>query len=280
MRELADVKAREATLYSSLSDQRKHLLSTVSTHTQKSTRLRQELEKIDSLPEAKRASELREQTATVADEIAVLRQKLRELEKSHKGMQAELAGLDNIVEARASSYKAALEAVSRKTVAFLREQGGQQKSPETAAEAWGLEAEAYSEKREEAEREGGALREGMELWEGAMRRVCGFEEGLQKRIDAGGGREAMEGLKEEIEKVAEELEDMVETAERRGWKLMVVAVGAELQAFREAGEVLKNQLRLVGGSRDSAGGKVEEHGFGNVNDDGDRSRFLGDDGGI
>ncbi|KAF8540836.1 hypothetical protein BDD12DRAFT_831684 [Trichophaea hybrida] len=114
-----------------------------------------------------------------------------------------------------------------------------------------------------------------------MRRVCGFEEGLKRRIEMGVG--GLGGLKEEIEKVTEELEDMVETAERRGWKLMVVAVGAELQAFKEAGEVLKSQLQLIGGggsSTDTAGKEgVNRHGFGNVGDDGghgDMDRFLGD----
>jgi hypothetical protein len=263
MRELSEVKSREAALYSSLSAARKKLLSTVASHTTKTSRLRQELQKIDASPEAVAAEQLREETAAVAGEIAELRQRLAGLEKKHAEMKQKLVALDNVVEARQSSYKEALESSSKRVAAFLKE--NQAASPETAVETWSLQAEAYEEKKEAAEKEHGALEEGMRLWEAATDVVSGFERRLAERIDIGGERKVVkEWISHELERTVEELAEMVQRAEEEGWKLLIAAIGAELQAMREAGEVLNRNF----------GGEPERSGFLRERDQqGDRRRM-------
>ncbi|KAA8913005.1 hypothetical protein FN846DRAFT_931415 [Sphaerosporella brunnea] len=250
MRELSEVKSCEAVLYSELSGERKRLLSTVTQHTTKTNRLRQELQKIDESPEALTAEKLRVETAEVASEIADLRRKLVELEIKHTEMKGKLVELDNVVEARQSSYKVALESVSKRVTGFLRE--NQQASPETAVESWTLQAEAYDEKKKAAEKERRALEEGMQLWETATEVVSLFETRLAERIEQGGERVLVkQWIGEELGRTVTELDEMVQQAEERGWKLLIAAIGAELQAMKEAGEVLER----------SFGGEMERSAF-------------------
>jgi predicted nucleic acid-binding Zn-ribbon protein len=254
MRELSEVKSREAALYSSLSASRKKLLSTVTSHTTKTSRLRQELQKIDASPEAVAAEQLREETAAVAGEIDELRKRLVGLEMKHADMKRKLVALDNVVEARQSSYKEALESSSKRVAAFLKE--NQAASPETAVETWTLQAEAYEEKKEAAEKEHGALEEGMRLWEAATDVVSGFETRLAERIEIGGDRKVVkEWISHELERTVEELAEMVQRAEEEGWKLLIAAIGAELQAMRDPGEVLN---RNFGGESGRSGFLCEQ----------------------
>jgi len=176
------------------------------------------------------------------EEIDALKLRLRGLENRRSELGARIAQLDNVVAAKSCSYKATLESVSARTLTFLKERG--QPSPEAAAEMWSLETEAFTEKEEAAEREREALDDGMKLWTQAMEAVCAFENAIRRRM--GGGLVANEADKAEVRKeldmVVGGLEKMVEKADKEGWKLLIVAIGVELQAFREAGEVLKRSL--------------------------------------
>lgn len=267
MSELADVKAREAAAYSSLAHERDELVAVVSTHTDKTIRLRRELGKIDASPDAARVDKLRSETSAVAAEITELRQRLAALETTHASKKTQLDELENVLASRSASYKSALESMSRKTSAFLAEHS--QASPDAAAEVWQAEASAFIEQGAAAEREAEALEEGMELWDNAMREVCLFEDSLRERMKS---REPVrKGLKEEIRVVTANLENMVAKAEESGWNLLVAAIGAELQAFREAGELLKRTVladdvkdegkgKGKGKGREKAGDEISDHG--------------------
>lgn len=313
MGELAEVKAREADLYAQLAHERRGQLATVAAQARKTARLRQELDRITTTSaDAVRACQLRAETAALTDEIVAVRRRLGALEARHGAVAHELVMLENVLDARASSYLASLDAVCQKTAAFLREQRQlhphhpQQRQAEPdgwdtdkAVEEWTAQADVYAQKHAEAAAEGDALRQGMELWQGAMRRVHAFETSLRERIEAAGARAGaggMDGVAAEIAQVAAALEGMVATARAKGWNLLVVAIGAELQAFREAAEVLKAaasdtdaQLPLEGGGEaDVKGGRMGrgrgrgrgeggEGGGGEGVGDVGRSMFLGEE---
>jgi len=250
MRELSDVKEREAALYSTLSGERQELLETVNTHTAKTMRLRQQLGKMDAEAEVKEVEKLRNVKMDLVTEIDARRWELRQLEKEMADVSVRLTRLENVVEARQSSYRGALESSGKRMSEFLKSQG--QESPQAAAETWKQEAQTFAEKKEAAEKEYEALCEGMELWESAMDVVSAFEERLATRLkDETSNRQELGGwISQELDKAVAELDERIRRAEAEGWKLLIVAIGAEVQAMREAGEVLK---RSFGG-----GGEVDK----------------------
>ncbi|OBT63125.1 hypothetical protein VE03_07440 [Pseudogymnoascus sp. 23342-1-I1] len=96
---------------------------------------------------------------------------------------------------------------------------------------------------ESVEREGDAVERGAGVWEGVLERVLTFEKELRGWMKGGGG-----GAGEVLEKmggVGREIEGCAEVAEREGWTLLVCAIGAELEAWREGEGVLSG---VVGGS--------------------------------
>jgi len=242
MRELSDVKEREATLYSSMSRERQTLLEAVTAHAAKTARIRQQLGKMDGEAEAKEAEKLRNTKMGLAAEIDARRRELRQLEERMTDVTRRLAAVENEVDAKQSSYKGALESSGRRMAQFLKTQG--QESPQAAAETWKLEAREFAEKKKAAEKEYEALCEGMELWGSAMGVVSAFEGRLAMRLkdETGNRQELGRWISRELDGAVAELDERVQRAEAEGWKLLIVAIGAEVQAMREAGEVLKKSF--------------------------------------
>ena len=164
--------------------------------------------------------------------------------------------------ARASSYEGARDATARAAAAFLRQHG--QTDAAAARAAWEGERAEYAAQAGAAGRERDALGDGMELWEEAMETVGGFERRLKARIRDGAGKDV---VADEMHRVVDGLEDMVQRATREGWNLLVVAISNELQAYKEACEVLERSMRgsvLSEGSRgrrsDDRGSRSEDSG--------------------
>ncbi|KAI5803816.1 hypothetical protein EDC01DRAFT_644940 [Geopyxis carbonaria] len=243
MEELWTVKERESNIYGQLTAERKKLLATQSSYSSKVSGLRAEIRKIDASPEAVEAESLRAETAEVASEISRLRQRLVVLESRYISMQASLKELDSIRESQAASYKLSLETISKKTTSFLSEHS--QTSPETAVQTWSLEADAYNEKMKSAELEKEALEEGIQLWDRALGVILRFEGMVREKLQStslGARHEASAHIRSEVENVTKDLEEMLMTARQEGWKLLLAAIGTELQAFKEAGEFLTRNL--------------------------------------
>ncbi|KAA6407512.1 MAG: hypothetical protein FRX48_08755 [Lasallia pustulata] len=60
----------------------------------------------------------------------------------------------------------------------------------------------------------------------------------------------MRAVLELMDRAIGALEERVRLARTRGWKLLVCAVGAELEAFRQGREVLRAALDAAGGEED------------------------------
>jgi hypothetical protein len=277
MSELSSVKSRQAQLYRALGDERTELLATLSTRTSTTQRLRRELRKIDRSPEAKELELLGVEAREADEEMDALRLRLRDLENRRSELGTRIAQLDNVVAAKSCSYKATLESVSARTSTFLKERG--QPSPEAAVETWSLETEAFTEKEAAAEKEREALDDGMKLWAQAMEAVCAFENAIRRRMGDGliAGEADKAEVRKELDTVVGGLEKMVDKADKEGWKLLIVAIGAELQAFREAGEVLKRSLLASNHATPQVGHVLDDHRGStllNIEDDEDERRLY------
>ena len=134
---------------------------------------------------------------------------------------------------------------------------------------WQAEVEILAARESELAVEQDALEEGAALWEHVMSLVTAFESDLRdwvrptsKNTGASSPRvrsdsptksllsgKHMEGMLS----VMSELQSSVQQAEQRGWNLLICAIGAELEAFTQAHDILKG----LGPSADSAESAVE-----------------------
>lgn len=131
-----------------------------------------------------------------------------------------------------------------------------------------------------------ALEEGVEVWKGAVKLVSEFEAGLRREMRGGGdtagtsngkgkGREGepaspspgpeqtMFAQLDKMRAVIAGLQERLNIAEEQGWNLLICAIGAELEAFRQAAGMLREALRSagfdVGADEDNADGEATPH---------------------
>jgi hypothetical protein len=82
------------------------------------------------------------------------------------------------------------------------------------------------------------------MWEDSIQVVTEFEDDLRLQMASNEVQDA-KMLRNHISKmrtVIETLEETLKVAEDRGWNLLICAVGAELEAFKEGYNILKGAL--------------------------------------
>lgn len=117
---------------------------------------------------------------------------------------------------------------------------------------------------EGVEREREALEEGGKVWESVVATVGKIEGLLEKEMkrlgeDSGHGerRDGMERVLASMKEAREKVEGVLRGAEERGWRLLVVAVGAELEALVEGEGVLRGALGLGDDGTGEQEGRLE-----------------------
>lgn len=162
-------------------------------------------------------------------------------------------------------------------VEFLRLRP-ERRTAEMAREWWEAEMEILERRKTEVDKEKTALEEGSEVWNDAVKLVSEFEAGLRRELaGAEGGKmlESREGKGKGKEKASDSgasspppspvppeqamytqldkmaavmagLEERLNLAEEKGWNLLICAIGAELEAFRQAEGMLREALRAAG----------------------------------
>ncbi|KLU88683.1 hypothetical protein MAPG_07668 [Magnaporthiopsis poae ATCC 64411] len=124
-----------------------------------------------------------------------------------------------------------------------------------ATDWWSKEVEILEQRKSAVDRERQALEEGVEVWRQAVKLVSDFEAGLRKhmtvddkKVDNGAEPDAPDPFSLQLKKmqaVIAGLDDLLQTVERKGWNLLICAIGAELEAFREAFVMLREALTWV-----------------------------------
>lgn len=98
-----------------------------------------------------------------------------------------------------------------------------------------------------------ALVEGQQLWASSLQAVSKFEDELKKQMREPQDErtDSMRILKAQVgkmDKVVEKIEGNLRIAEDKGWTLLICAIGAEFEAFREGRELLSRVLGQMGGT--------------------------------
>jgi hypothetical protein len=151
-------------------------------------------------------------------------------------------------------------------VEFLRLRP-ERRTAEMAKEWWEGEVEILKRRKEEVDKEREALEAGVEVWTGAVKLVTDFENDLRKEMNGAGntttsnvkgkGREGeppsppapeqtMYAQLDKMRAVMAGLEERLQITEENGWNLLICAIGAELEAFRQAEGMLREALRAAG----------------------------------
>jgi hypothetical protein len=122
-----------------------------------------------------------------------------------------------------------------------------------ASEWWNKERATLIDRKSAAKDEKRALEEGAEVWTSTIEIVTAFEEDLRQQMAANTAQDNA-GLREQVGKmgdVIEKLERNLGVAESKHWNLLVCAIGAELEAFKEGEGILRGAL----GMKPSSGGR-------------------------
>lgn len=137
----------------------------------------------------------------------------------------------------------------------------ERRTVDMARQWWEAEVGILEKRKAEVDTERAALEQGVDVWEEVINLVLKFEANLRRQMarrnsdaaDDSKGKEreltAAETLKLQYEKingVIMGLEQRLGTAEEKGWNLLIAAIGAELEAFREAASVNHEMLKAAG----------------------------------
>ena len=264
---LAAIKGEEIGVLTGDIERRERVLGQVRVWEQRIESVRAELEDYASGSHSRRSEEslevenLKQEETAVDAEIRELEERLSQMRARKKWLGEKIREGTNKREARLSSYRGALRQVEGEVREFLKrppvgmssvmegEEGflalpSHRRTLGMASEWWGKEARELEKRRQEVEKEKGALEEGQQVWEGSIGLVTQFEEELMREMSEGDGQD--EGmLRRQVGRMGEviqKLEQNVKLAEQQGWNLLICAIGAELAAFKEGEGILRAAL--------------------------------------
>ena len=220
-------------------------------------------------------AELRTEERAVENEIREMEDRLAQMKARKRWLGERINEAINKREARLSSYRGALREAESEVKEFLKrppiqasvvlgdEEGFVTLPPGRrtlgmAKEWWAKEVTQLQLRKEEAAKEKSALEEGATLWVESVAIVTDFEDDLRKQM-SGSEVQGVLKLREQISKmrgVIEKLEATTGIAEERGWNLLIAAVGAELEAFKEGEGILRHAMETL---QKGAGSAYVEH---------------------
>jgi hypothetical protein len=268
---LAEVKEEESRVLAEEIGRRERVLEQVRVWEERMEAVRGELDTYSGTDQKVRGGgEEGMEIISLQKEERELESEIRELEERLMQMRARKNWIGERIregvnrrEARLSSYRGALREVESEVKEFLRrppiersivmgrEEGFTALPPARrtlglASEWWNKELDSLSARKIAAEAEKGALDEGAEIWTSTIEVVTGFEEDLRRQMASNLAQDTA-GLREQVSKmgeVIEKLEHNLGIAESKRWNLLVCAVGAELEAFKEGEAILRGSLGM------------------------------------
>jgi hypothetical protein len=260
MLELSEVKSLQADAITSSIQQRRDALETVSSWETRISGLGKAITDGKG-EEASEMEELRHERLAVQSEIREMEERLMEMRGRERVLESKLQELENIAEARLSSYREGLREAQVQVRSFLErppvgrlgsaevgllEMPPKRRTLEMARGCWTSEIDELEKQRESVDEENKALDAGAKMWESSLEAIMGFEEELrtQMKSDMGDG----DVLWKQVAKMGDiihVLQSNVDTAQAKGWNLMLCALGAELEAFRAGEKILREALNTV-----------------------------------
>ncbi|KAL5342818.1 hypothetical protein BJX70DRAFT_355813 [Aspergillus crustosus] len=290
MYDLMKLREEEQEILDSKLEERVIGLSKIGTYITKRSSLEKAISTIHDDRESQRSRELRDESSRLEAEIHDMENKLSQMRAKQRNVVQQLSQIENSVESKLSSYKASLSLLESDVQTFLANPSvkppsrsttrdsfhslnSSRRTIEMAEEQWKREQTDLQQRQEEVSAEIEALDEGCGVWKEVVEGISGFEKRLRTamrqsiqsqsqllRSDAPEHEDDMAHIVlKDLEKTTDLVEQHLGHAEERDWKLLVCCISAELQALREAQELLWGVFDIAANDiRVSSNGASEE----------------------
>ncbi|CAD0115082.1 unnamed protein product [Aureobasidium uvarum] len=270
MRRLAQLKSQESQYLAPSLDHFASAVNQIDTWQKKRDALQSRASQIQSGDDHNRALGLHKQADDMQVEINELEERLARLKRDQHKLRAEAQEIENTVDARLASYTNSLGMVEDSIQTFLQDGSAnhwtavinvldmdrfwrlpsQDRTLKSAKDAFGQERDSLIERRGTCDAERDALEEGAVVWKDTVKQVSTFERTLakatsrmskesQSQLDSPAETKELLSM---LEQTTTELENKHKLAETRSWKLLVAAIGAELEAFLKGKHILEAAL--------------------------------------
>ena len=281
MRQFADLRAGEVAVIESQFDRRMAAIRAADSLGDKRTGLENQVASAKDQAINVNAAELRDEAQKLEQEMRRLEDELAVMRMRHAQLVKQATQTENAVESKLSSFNESIKLVDSEIRDFLKRPPVESEIPfigsDTSAEfyklhpkrrtlgmakaQWRDEARALDAFKESVEEDMRALRDGREIWRTIVLEINAFEKWFKaemKRPPQGPNThpENMHEILVRIEEMTETLDRHLQEALEKDWHLLIAAIGAELEAFREGKEL----FRKIAGLPPAADGDVFQRG--------------------
>ena len=237
----------------------------------KQTGLEHRIQSIENEDPCRKVKQFKHEEARLDIEIKAMETNLWEMKARQRRLLGQIEGLENTVQSKLSSYKAALMMAEKEATAFLARpkvhgdsfQGAgeslwalpiERRTLGMADEHFNMERERLKQRAMDIDVEKIALEEGLMVWESVVTEVIALEKVLREEMqrlaadsvsnkaEKIGAVRGMEIVLERMKNTKIHIEGQLKIAENRNWKLLVCCIGAEYEAINEGYEVLQTAL--------------------------------------
>lgn len=260
VRQLASVKTEELDMLDEDLRNLQIMVEKTESWSQKRSRLQAKIKDIQSEDAGAKTDRLQTEASKLEQEIRQKEEELWALKRRHRRVLDELSDTQNSVEARLSSYKTSLSILDKEVASFLARPPNtnhtslssspfpslpaKRRTLEMAHEYWQDEYARLAEKCEEVDIDRAALEEGAVMWNDVVTKVADYEMSLQSYMQQAGRNTALDPspLLDQMDNTITFLDERLDFASSKNWNLLVCAIGAELEAFKQGKELLEETL--------------------------------------
>jgi len=272
IQDLAAVKAEELDFLDEELSTVKSIWDQTERWSAKRSALEKKIKAIEHENAGSKADTMRDEAKKLEQDIRRKEEELWALKSKHRRLMNDIADVENSVEAKISSYKMSMHLLDKEVAMFLARPPDADHLPlvdspfvtlppkrrtlDMATEFWQEEHTRLEEKCQEVDVDRSALEDGSVLWRTVVVKVTEFEKELPRILQRVAENGNPSELRDQMDRIIEYLEKQVELANSRRWNLLVCAIGAELEAFKQGREVLSASLGLP---TEIGGGELDKH---------------------
>jgi len=249
-------------------------LDKLETWENKRTGLLKEISSIEGQDPVAQTQSLKQEANNLQDEIKDMELRLSQMKTRHRQLLNEITDMENSVESKLSSYKSSLSLLQKDVQSFLDHPPARdrQRATETstflalppkrrtlemAKEYWENDYTKLKQRLRSVRKDHTALEEGAIVWKDVVTKLTSFERflrGEMKNIgngnQVGKGKERAKSDPETIlsrmDTTIQFVEDKLSLAESKKWSLLMICIGAELEAFREGRRIFEHIFSSAG----------------------------------
>ncbi|KAL9091168.1 MAG: hypothetical protein Q9159_001585 [Coniocarpon cinnabarinum] len=287
IQELAVIKADELDKLREQSEEVRDILAKSSTWVKQREALQHDINNLDQINLSKEIESLTVEDGHLEQQIFALNERLMQLRHRQQAVRARISKLKNSKASEQSSYETALAAVEKEVSSFLRMPlpevllhsdnfsllstlPPKRRTLDMLVDQAKQAQESLLQHENDVTRDHDALTNGSRLWQEAVRVIESFENHLrlavrnpagnaspfaelsvapEHRVDHA-GMEGPQQMLSQMHGVQQTLQGFFNEAQDHGWRLLIAAIGAELEAFKQGHDILQKLTTAADTSQD------------------------------